>query len=170
MLRLALVTIVAAVALSLAMAHVVAPSPPAAPQSTLIAPPLAASAPALTGVGQELTLARDGSGRFQVDVAVNGQTLPFLVDTGADQVALTVEAARRAGLYVDPTAFEPVAISASGTVRGQRVKLDRIDIGGRRLEGVDALVLEGLGTNLLGQSVLGRLGGVEMRGDSMVLR
>ena len=32
------------------------------------------------------------------------------------------------------------------------------------------MVLEGLQTNLLGQSALAQLGGVEMRGDQMVLR
>ena len=55
-------------------------------------------------------------------------------------------------------------------MRGTRVTLGRLEVAGRTLEGVDALVLEGLGTNLLGQSVLGRLGAVEMRGGTMVLR
>lgn len=118
----------------------------------------------------ETTISRDGSGHFSLYVTANGQQLPFLVDTGADKVALTVESARAIGLYVDPTGFEPVAMGAGGPVRGQHVTIDRLEIGNRSLSGVDAMVLEGLGTNLLGQSALAQLGGVEMRGDRMVLR
>ena len=123
-----------------------------------------------SGVSGETTITRDGSGHFSLYVTANGQQLPFLVDTGADKVALTVESARAIGLYVDPTGFEPVAMGAGGPVRGQHVTIDRLEIGNRSLSGVDAMVLEGLGTNLLGQSALAQLGGVEMRGDRMVLR
>ena len=83
---------------------------------------------------------------------------------------MTVDTARSLGLYVDEAAFEPVAMGAGGPVRGQRITLDRIEIGTRSLSGVDAMVLEGLQTNLLGQSALSQLGGVELRGDQMVLR
>ena len=43
------------------------------------------------------------------------------------------------------------------------------EVAGRTVEHVRAAVLEGLGQNLLGQSVLAQLGGVEMKGDKMVL-
>ena len=122
------------------------------------------------GAYGETTISRDSSGHFSLYVTANGQQLPFLVDTGADKVALTIESARAIGLYVDPTGFEPVAMGAGGPVRGQQVTIDRLEIGNRSLSGVDAMVLEGLGTNLLGQSALAQLGGVEMRGDRMVLR
>lgn len=123
-----------------------------------------------TGISGETTISRDSSGHFSLYASANGQQFPFLVDTGADKVALTIDTARAIGLYVDPTAFEPVAMGAGGPVRGQRVTIDRLEIGTRSLSGVDAMVLEGLGTNLLGQSALSQLGGVEMRGDQMVLR
>ena len=118
----------------------------------------------------ELVLDRGPSGHFETDASVNGQSLPFVVDTGADVVALTVEDARRAGLYVDPTSFKVIAEGASGPVRGQDIMLDRIEVNGHIVEHVRAAVLEGLGRNLLGQSVLTQLGGVEMTGNKMVLR
>jgi len=118
----------------------------------------------------ELVLNRGPSGHFETDASVNGQSLPFVVDTGADVVALTIEDARRAGLYVDPTSFKVIAEGASGPVRGQDIMLDRIEVNGHIVEHVRAAVLEGLGRNLLGQSVLTQLGGVEMTGDKMVLR
>ena len=118
----------------------------------------------------ETVIGRDYAGHFNVTATVNGHQVPFLVDTGADTVSLTVETARSIGLYVDESAFQPVAMGAGGPVRGQHITIDRIEIGTRSLTGVDAMVLEGLGTNLLGQSALSQLGGVELRGDQMVLR
>lgn len=118
----------------------------------------------------ETIVGRDDAGHFNLSVTVNGRQVAFLVDTGADKVALTVETARSLGLYVNEAAFQPVALGAGGPVRGQHITIDRLEIGVRSLTGVDAMVLEGLGTNLLGQSALSQLGGVEMRGNQMVLR
>lgn len=123
-----------------------------------------------SGFGQEVALERGPSGHFRTEASVNGQPLTFVVDTGADMVALTIEDARRAGLYVDPSSFTVVAEGASGPVRGKEYTLDRVEVAGRTVEHVRAAVLEGLGQNLLGQSVLAQLGGVEMKGDKMVLR
>ena len=120
--------------------------------------------------GGEVTLDRSSNGHFYTQASVNGQSLPFVVDTGASSVALTVESARQIGLYVDPSSFKTVGQGASGDTRGMFVTLDRVEVAGRTVEHVDAVVLEGLGTNLLGQSVLTRLGGVQMSGDKMVLR
>ena len=122
------------------------------------------------GIDGETVITRDSSGQFYLYLSVNGQRLPFLVDTGADKVTLTIDAARAIGLYVDPTGFTPVAMGAGGPVTGQRIVIDRLEVGGRTLTGVDGLVLDGLGTNLLGQSALAQLGAVEMRGDQMILR
>ena len=126
--------------------------------------------PVSSSNGGELVLNRSPSGHFETDASVNGQSLPFVVDTGADVVALTIDDARRAGLYVDPTTFKVIAEGASGPVRGQAIMLDRIEVNGHIVEHVRGAVLEGLGQNLLGQSVLTQLGGIEMTGDKMVLR
>ena len=120
--------------------------------------------------GGELALERGPGGHFHANASVNGATIPFIVDTGASTVALTVDSARSTGLYVDPADFTVVGTGASGETRGKRVTLDRLEIAGRTVEHVDGVVLEGLEVNLLGQSVLSKLAGVEMRGDHMVLR
>ncbi|MEO6113234.1 MAG: TIGR02281 family clan AA aspartic protease [Sphingomicrobium sp.] len=113
---------------------------------------------------------RDASGQFYVDGKVNEAATRFLVDTGADMVALTIDDARRAGLWIDPTSFSVVGAGASGAVRGKQYRVDRLTVAGRTLNGVDVVVLEGLGTNLLGQSVLRRFDKVELDGDRMTLR
>ena len=119
---------------------------------------------------EQTEIARDESGQFRLTVQVNGQGARFLVDTGAGMVALTVEDARNLGIDVDPESFEPIGRSASGVARGAAVRIDRFQLGDAEFRDVDAIVLEGLGTNLLGQSLLRRLGKVEMHGDRMVIR
>lgn len=114
-------------------------------------------------------LARDASGQFHVNVQVNGRDVRFLVDTGADLVALTPQTAQDLGLNVAPGDYRPVLRTASGTGMGAQVTLDSVEISGRRLTHQPAVVAQGLSENLLGQSVLRNIGRVELRGDTMVL-
>lgn len=117
-----------------------------------------------------LEVPRDSSGQFHVTARVNGEDARFMVDTGADVVALTMGDAQRLGIEVEPEQFEAVGQTASGIGYGKRVRLDRVEIDGHEIADVEAVVLDGLQTNLLGQSVLRRLGQVELRGDTMVIR
>jgi len=116
-----------------------------------------------------MTIPRDSSGQFYVTADVNGHPVRFLVDTGADGVALSEADAQSIGLSIDPSAYTPVANTASGPGYGARVRLDQFEIGGRDLSGIDAVVLRGLGASLLGQSVLRRIGSVSINGDAMVI-
>jgi aspartyl protease family protein len=146
-------------------AGVQAPRPPATEALAL-----RAVVPPGNGFAREATvIRRDASGQFHLQAQVNGQEARFLVDTGADVVALTTEEAERLGLHVFTGDFQPIMQTASGVGYGARVTLDRITLGGREFSGIDAVVVEGLQVNLLGQSVLRRLGRVELRGDSMVI-
>ena len=118
----------------------------------------------------QTVIKRDGSGQFHLTAQANGQDTRFLVDTGADMVALTVEDAEALDLGVDPAQFEPIGQTASGVGYGMQVQLETLEVGGNEFRNVDAIVIDGLTTNLLGQSVLRRLGKVELRGDEMVIR
>ena len=117
-----------------------------------------------------LMLRRDTSGQFHLDAGVNGNSVNFLVDTGADMVALTEEEAANLNLNISPDDFQPVMQTASGVGYGAAVTLDEVEVGGSTLRNVNAVVVRGLTVNLLGQSVLARLGAVELRGDTMVIR
>ena len=129
-----------------------------------------ASAPAASGFDDAMVLQRDRGGQFHIEAEVDGQTAEFLVDTGADIVALTVDEAGRLGYPVDPADFVPMMQTASGTGNGTLVHLDRLEVAGAEFHDIDAVVLDGLGVNLLGQSVLARLGQVSLEGDRMVIR
>lgn len=120
--------------------------------------------------GGATELTRDASGQFYLDGKVEDTSIRFLVDTGADMVTLTVDDARRAGLYVDENSFTVVGRGASGETWGKRYRVGRLTVAGRTMTGVDVIVLEGLGVNLLGQSVLRQFDKVELDGDKMTLR
>ena len=122
------------------------------------------------GTSDALMLRRDSSGQFRLDAGVNGNSVNFLVDTGADLVALTEEEAANLNLNVSPDDFQPVMQTASGVGYGAPVTLDEVEVGGTTLRNVNAVVVRDLSVNLLGQSVLRQLGGVELKGDSMVIR
>ena len=130
--------------------------------------PAPGTQPKMTAEG--LTLRRQPAGHFLADGRVNGQTVSFVVDTGATAVALTVADARRIGVPFDPAEFVTIGVGASGPVRGQFVRLDRVEVAGREARRVQGAVIEGLTVSLLGQSYLSELEEVSLRGDRMVLR
>lgn len=124
-----------------------------------------------SGAGNDaMVLQRDETGQFHLTAQVDGQDTQFLVDTGADVVALTVEEAERLGYPVDPEKFVPMMQTASGTGNGAVVHLDRLEVAGAEFHDIDAVVLDGLPVNLLGQTILSQLGQVTLEGDRMVVR
>lgn len=119
--------------------------------------------------GEQTVLERDSSGQFHIPARVNGEDTEFLVDTGADIVALTVADAERLGIHFAPEDFRPIMRTASGQGNAAVVRIDRLELGDDEFRDVGAVVAEGLPVNLLGQSVLRRFGKVELQGDRMVI-
>ena len=113
-------------------------------------------------------LERSGDGHFYAEAQVNGARIRFLIDTGASLVALTPEDARRAGIAIGDASGR--AIGASGEFAFTPVTIDRLAIGPIETRAVPGAVAERLPVSLLGQSFLQRVGSVEMRGDTMILR
>ena len=141
------------------------PRPSAAPVALASAKPERQRA----GATEALLLQRDSSGQFHLEASVNGTPVEFLVDTGADVVALTEQEALNLGLNVSEGDFQPVMKTASGVGYGAQIKLDELEVAGERLREVDAVVVKGLAVNLLGQSALRKLGSVQLKGDSMII-
>ena len=119
---------------------------------------------------QEIRLKKRGNGHFYVHGMVNGQIVEFLVDTGADGLVLTVDDAQRVGLPVDRSRWRVIGSGASGPVRGQVERLDTVEVEGRSVSNLDAMVANGLHVSLLGQGFLRHFGSVTMAGDMMVIR
>ena len=149
-------------------------NPPAAPpaplQTPLIAKPQQRPIAAAAITGPWTTLTREANGHFFARALVNGQSVDFMVDTGATAVALTEADARRIGIALDPANYTVVGSGASGEVMGQLVTFDSVSLDGKRVEQVDGAVLQGSEVSLLGQSFLSRMGHIEIAGDRMTIR
>ncbi len=163
--RLYIITL-AAVGMMGLLAMFVAPRPSAAP----VAVASASAEPERKMESEALLLRRDSSGQFHLEASVNSTPVAFLVDTGADVVALTEEQAANLGLNVVEGDFQAVMKTASGVGYGAQIRLDEMEVAGERLRDVEAVVVKGLTVNLLGQSALRKLGSVQLQGDSMIIR
>jgi len=117
-------------------------------------------------VKKRLSIAKGIGGHYWVAGSVNGQTVQFLVDTGATSVALNDAHARRLGIDYRVSGRPLQVNTASGVTRGWRVMLDRVKVGDLEVLGVEAVVLEGGAPHeaLLGMSFLSRVGWREEQG------
>ena len=141
---------------------------PSGPAAEATKAPAAASAPAHGEESYETLLNREPDGHFYAQGQVNGESVRFLIDTGASGVALTREDAERLGIELDPEKLQVVGSGASGPVHGQIVELDSVSLDGKEARNLTGAVLEGLEVSLLGQSYLGQYA-MEVRGDTMRL-
>ena len=122
-----------------------------------------------SGGGGKVTLVADSRGHFITTGTINGNTVRFLVDTGASSVVLSSQEARRLGInyLAGARAFSQ---TANGVVPVYHIKLDTVRLGEVTANNVDAVVIEGdkLPIALLGMSFLNRM---EMKrdGGTMVL-
>lgn len=100
----------------------------------------------------------DDSGFFHADGAINGYPVKFLVDTGASNIAVSSDLARRIGIATDH-APKGLAGTAGGFTGVSKVTLREVTVGDITLRNVEAGVLTGAfpTTPLLGMSFLGQL-------------
>lgn len=142
------------------------PEPPAQALQTVGPGPAPARIARATGT---LILDQAPDKHFYLIAKVNGADVRFLVDTGSSAVVLSRRDALRAGIGAGD--YEAKAHGAGGEVRLMPVKLARVTIGLLAADNVPAMVAEsGLPVSLLGQSLLGRFGSVEIEGARMTLR
>ena len=120
---------------------------------------------------QGIVLERGANGHFFADVEINGQTVHFLVDTGASAIALTANDARTLGFSWSDQELAPVGRGVSGPVSGKMVTLHHLKLGQKEAWDMEAAIIPyGLEVSLLGQSFLSQVGSVSIDGDRMILR
>lgn len=113
-----------------------------------------------------LVLSADGQGHFFTPGSINGQSMRFLVDTGATFISLGAGDARRARIDINK-GTPGTTMTANGMVRVWRVQLPNVKVGNITLHNVDATVHEhDMPIVLLGMSFLNRM---EMRRDGASL-
>lgn len=128
------------------------------------------SSPQFSSEDGSIALDRQPDGHFYADVRINGNPVHMLIDTGASGIALSRDDARTAGLATSIGMNDVVGEGADGVVRGEYVKLDRVELGPLSASGLDAVVLNSGQQSLLGQTFLSKFASVHIEGDRMVLR
>jgi aspartyl protease family protein len=121
------------------------------------------------GNGQ-IAVPRQMDGHYYLTLAINGENIRFVVDTGATDMVLTREDARRAGLDVDTLSFIGTANTANGTVRTAPVRLNTVRLGDITDTDVYASVNGGeMDGSLLGMGYLEKWGRIEISGGELRL-
>jgi len=102
---------------------------------------------------------------------INGQSVRFLLDTGATTVAMNKLQAKKLGIRYRIDGEAMGVSTASGYVKAYRIVLKSVSLGGIKMKNVEAAVIDGKhpGPILLGMSFLGKLQ-VETMGNAMTLK
>ncbi len=124
----------------------------------------------VVGEGGEVRIRKGANGHFSVDAKVNGETVEFLVDSGATVTTVSGETAERVGLK--PQGLLPVVVStANGMARSWRSRAESLSVGGIRRDDF-AVHIAGPGgeTNLLGMNFLSTLTAWRVEGEWLILQ
>lgn len=118
-----------------------------------------------------VTFRRSSGRHFRVAAVVDGVKLRFMVDTGASDVTLTPDDARRLGFDLRRLSFNRIYSTANGKVTGAPVRLGEVRVGPISMRNVRASVNGApMGQSLLGMSFLDRLSSYEVRRDTLTMR
>lgn len=119
----------------------------------------------------ELMVTRSADGAFYVMGQVNGRAVRFLIDTGASDIVLSPEDARRLGVDVDSLDFNRSYQTANGVGRGAGFEAQSLAVGPVRLRDVPMSINRApMDASLLGMSFFRDLQSMEIRGDRLYLR
>lgn len=129
------------------------------------------SAAPIAGSGS-MRLQADAQGHFSGDFKINGKPVQGMIDTGATYVALNESLARRLGYSGNQLDFRYGVNTANGQTKAAHVTLDRVEIGGIRVQGVEAFVLrdDALSTTLVGMSFLKKLDSYSVADGALSLK
>lgn len=127
------------------------------------------SPPAQVSDGTTIRIRKSADGHFWVDVSINGNQEPFLVDSGASITGLSVGAAARSG--VEPSGGYPMVLNtANGAISADRARVDTLVVGTIRRDDMGVVVAEEFGgTNVLGMNFLSSLSSWSVEGDWLIL-
>jgi aspartyl protease family protein len=107
---------------------------------------------------------------YYLELQVNGAPVLFTVDTGATDMVLSRDDARRAGIDPEDLAYIGAADTANGTVRTAHITLDEVRLEGILDRDVRAVVTDGdLEGSLLGLGYLHRFSKLEIADGELIL-
>ncbi|MER0239010.1 TIGR02281 family clan AA aspartic protease [Fulvimarina sp. MAC8] len=123
------------------------------------------------GERPQYMVTRGRDGHFHLNGAVDGESVSFMVDTGASMIAMDRPTAESLGIDTDSLSFTDYVQTANGVTRSAPVFLDSVTVGDIERRNIRAAVTDsdGLGTVLLGMSFLDTLTSYDFRGDRLIL-
>jgi aspartyl protease family protein len=128
------------------------------------------SYPAQTGA-HEMTIDASEGGGFYVEGTVNGLPTRFLIDTGATDIVLSPEDAKRIGLDLASLNYFHDFESAHGVGHGAPATVARLAVGSFAITDVPVMVNQSaMSSSVLGLSFLQKFGSFEFRGHRLILR
>ena len=114
-------------------------------------------------------------GVYKVPCVVNGLRMKFIFDTGAANVCISESMAQYMleNDYLkksDILGTGQSSVADGRIVDHVRIRLSYLEIGGLRLNGVEAIVIEGQSSPLLlGQSAISKMGKVSINGNQLII-
>ena len=120
--------------------------------------------------GTTIVLPRALDGHYYLTLGINNVPVEFVVDTGASQVVLTQDDAKRIGLNPSSLSYLGTASTANGTVRTAAVRLDTVSLGAITDTSVRAVVNDGqMFGSLLGMTYLSNFDSITIKDGQLIL-
>ena len=120
--------------------------------------------------GGEIRIRQSPDGHFWVNAEVNGETVRFLVDSGATTTSISEATAARVGIVPSP-GFGAMVRTANGVVMVERGRAERLKVGPIERADVAVHISEAFGDmNVIGMNFLSSLSGWSVEGRTLVLR
>jgi aspartyl protease family protein len=109
-------------------------------------------------------------GHFYINTEVNGKNVRFMVDTGASDIVMDKDTARKIGINLNQLNYIKTYHTANGIVRGAPIRIEKIKIDNYILTNVRASVNEAdMNKPLLGMSFLNGLEGYEVKRGTLTI-
>jgi aspartyl protease family protein len=120
--------------------------------------------------GTTIVLPRARDGHYYLTLDINNVPVEFVVDTGASQVVLTQDDAKRIGLNPSSLSYLGTASTANGTVRTAAVRLDTVSLAAITDTNVRAVVNDGqMFGSLLGMTYLSNFDSITIKDGQLIL-
>ncbi len=124
----------------------------------------------ITNEDGSISVKSSQDGHFYINTEVSNQSIKFMVDTGASDIVIDKETAKKIGININDLKFINTYYTANGKVRGAPVRLKSIKVGKYIISDVRASVNEAdMNSSLLGMSFLNKLSGYEVKKDVLTL-
>ena len=120
---------------------------------------------------QQIFVTKSSDGHFYIFGEANGVILKFLIDTGATNIVLNPEDAKRIGIKMTSLRFIEKYNTAKGVGYGAPYRLNQLALGSFKIQNVKISVNQkNMATSLLGMSFLEYFKSFEIRETKLILK